>query len=157
MFFDHWVGVFGALDTTGGFTKLNLSFNSTLAFTEKLSLSTTIMAQKSLMGSLDSSEQMGLTGYWGVRSFDERLAGDSGYLVTPELKYALPDLRAFRHSIGVFFDTGAVWLENAVITMLQKSHTQLNDGALARAFRQLSQQSTATNWNAERKFLAVLS
>jgi hemolysin activation/secretion protein len=90
MFFDHWVGVFGALDTTGGFTKLNLSFNSTLAFTEKLSLSTTIMAQKSLMGSLDSSEQMGLTGYWGVRSFDERLAGDSGYDAGIEICTARP-------------------------------------------------------------------
>ncbi len=70
---------------------------------------------------------MGLTGYWGVRSYDEGLAGDSGYLVTPELKYALPDFMALHHSVGLFADLGAVWLENGSFTTLQKSHTQLND------------------------------
>jgi hypothetical protein len=51
--------------------------------------------------------------------------------VTPELKYALPDIQRYRHSIGVFFDVGAVWLENGSFTTLQKSHTQLNDGGIS--------------------------
>jgi hemolysin activation/secretion protein len=118
------------VDTEGNFARLNLSFSGTAALTEKLSLSTNIAAQKSLMGNLDSSEQMSLTGFWGVRSFDEGLAGDSGYLVTPELKYALPDIGSYRHSIGAFLDVGAVWLENAAFTTTQKSHTQLSDGGL---------------------------
>jgi hemolysin activation/secretion protein len=115
------------VDTVGDFAKINLNFNGTLAFTDKLSLSTNFRAQKSLLGNLDTSEQLGLTGYYGVRSYDEGLAGDSGYLFTPELKYALPDIQRYRHSVGLFTDVGAVWLENPSFTTLQKSYTQLND------------------------------
>jgi hemolysin activation/secretion protein len=114
------------VDTARDFAKLNLNFNATLAFTDKLSLATNIRAQKSLLGNLDSSEQLGLTGYYGVRSYDEGLAGDSGYLFTPELKYALPDIQRYRHSVGLFTDVGAVWLENPGFTTLQKGYTQLN-------------------------------
>ncbi|MGJ4942739.1 ShlB/FhaC/HecB family hemolysin secretion/activation protein [Bradyrhizobium sp. HKCCYLS1011] len=112
--------------TAGDFAKINLTFNATLAFTEKLSLATSIRAQKSLSGNLDSSEQLGLTGYYGVRSYDEGLAGDSGYLFTPELKYALPSIQRYSHSVGLFTDVGAVWLENPAFTTLQKGYTQLN-------------------------------
>jgi hemolysin activation/secretion protein len=114
------------VDTAGDFTKINLTFNATLAFSEKLSLSTNLRAQKSLSGNLDSSEQLGLTGYYGVRSYDEGLAGDSGFIVTPELKYALPDISRYRHSLGLFTDVGAVWLENPAFTTLQKASTELN-------------------------------
>lgn len=114
------------VDTAGDLTKLNLTFNATLAFSEKLSLSTNLRAQKSLSGNLDSSEQLGLTGYYGVRSYDEGLAGDSGAVVTPELKYALPDIARYRHSVGLFTDVGAIWLENAAFTTLQKPCTELN-------------------------------
>jgi hemolysin activation/secretion protein len=116
--------------TVGDFAKLNLTFNATLAFTDRLSLTTNIRAQKSLSGNLDSSEQLGLTGYYGVRSYDEGLAGDSGYLFTPELKYALPDFQRYRHSVGLFTDVGAVWLENPAFTVLQKGYTQLNSVGL---------------------------
>lgn len=112
--------------TSGDFAKLNLTFNATLAFTDAVSLTSSVRAQKSLLGNLDSSEQLGLTGYYGVRSYDEGLAGDSGYLFTPELKYALPDIQRYRHSIGLFTDVGAVWLENPSFTTLQKGYTQLN-------------------------------
>src|SRR5262245_43306334 len=115
------------VNTVGTFTKANLLFNSTLAFTDQLSLTTTFRAQKSFSGNLDSSEQMGLTGFWGVRSFDEGLAGDSGYLFTPEVKQALPDFASYRHSIGVFADVGAVWIEDASYTTTQQKHTRLND------------------------------
>ena len=71
--------------------------------------------------------ELGLTGYYGVRSYDEGLAGDSGYLVTPELKYALPDILKYRHSIGVFTDVGGVLLENPAFTTTQNAFTQLND------------------------------
>src|SRR5262249_9062099 len=99
-------------NTIGDYAKLNLSFMGTLALAEKLSLSVNVRAQKSLTGNLDSSEQMSLTGYYGVRSFDEGLSGDSGYIVTPELKYALPGIDHYTHAIGVFTDVGAVWLAN---------------------------------------------
>jgi hemolysin activation/secretion protein len=116
-----------SIDTVGNYAKINLSFTATLALDDKLSLSTLLRAQKSLSGNLDSSQQMSLTGYWGVRSYDEGLSGDSGYLVTPELKYALPILFGYRHSLGLFTDVGAAWLENGSYTTIQKSYTQLND------------------------------
>jgi hemolysin activation/secretion protein len=114
------------VDTAGDFAKVNLNFIGTIAFTEKLSLTGSLRAQKSLDGNLDSSEQLGLTGYYGVRSYDEGLAGDSGYIFTPELKYALPDIQRYSHAVGLFTDVGAVWLENPAFTTLQKGYTQLN-------------------------------
>jgi len=119
------------VDTVGNYARINLYFSSILALSEKLSLSTSFRAQKALSRkNLDSSEQMSLTGYWGVRSYDEGLAGDSGYLITPELKYALPDVLRYRHAVGVFTDVGAVWLANGSYTTTQKSYTQLNDVGL---------------------------
>jgi hemolysin activation/secretion protein len=114
-------------DTAGDYQKISATFTSTLAFTEKLSLSTRVVAQKSLSGNLDSSEQMILTGIWGVRSFYDGLSGDSGYLVTPELKYGLPDIYSWRHSVGLFSDVGGVWLANPNYTTTQLPYTQLND------------------------------
>ncbi|ACK51587.1 Polypeptide-transport-associated domain protein ShlB-type [Methylocella silvestris BL2] len=119
------------IDTAGNYAKINLSFIATLALAERLSLSANVRGQKSLSGNLDSSQQMSLTGYWGVRSYDEGLSGDSGYLVTPELKYALPDIYGYRHAVGLFTDVGAAWLENGSYTLAQKSYTQLNDFGLS--------------------------
>jgi hemolysin activation/secretion protein len=117
-------------DTVGDYTKINLNHVSTLAFNEKWSLTTNFRAQKSFGKNLDSSEQLGLTGWFGIRSFDEGLAGDSGYIVTPELKYALPDFGRFKHSVGLFTDVGGVWLENPGFTTTQNAFTQLNDVGL---------------------------
>ncbi|WOJ89960.1 ShlB/FhaC/HecB family hemolysin secretion/activation protein [Methylocapsa polymorpha] len=115
------------VDTAGNYAKVNLAFTAVIALNDKLSFSTYFRGQKSLSGNLDSSQQLSLTGYWGVRSYDEGLAGDSGYLVTPELKYALPDFYGYRHALGLFTDVGAAWLENGSYTVKQKSYTQLND------------------------------
>jgi hemolysin activation/secretion protein len=115
------------VNTVGDFAKVNLQVASTLGFTDTLSLTTTFRMQKTLTGNLDSSEQFGLTGFWGVRSFDEGLAGDSGYLVTPELKYALPGFGNYSHSVGVFTDIGAAWIADPSYTTTLKPYTQLND------------------------------
>jgi hemolysin activation/secretion protein len=117
-------------DTQGNYERINLTFNAIVAFNQQWSLSTTLRAQKSLSGNLDSSEQLTLTGSWGIRSYDEGLSGDSGYVVTPELKYALPDIYGVHHSVGLFTDVGAVWLENGSFTTTQRSFTQLNDFGL---------------------------
>lgn len=114
-------------DTVGDFAKIGLIFEGTLALTEKVSLSVEFKGQKSLTGNLDPSEQIGLTGYWGIRSFDEGLAGDSGFVFRPELKFALPDALRYSHSVGLFADTGAVWIEDASYTTTQKERTRLSD------------------------------
>jgi hemolysin activation/secretion protein len=115
------------VNTIGDFGKVNLSFTATLGLMDRLALSTYFRGQKAFNKNLDSSEQIALTGYWAVRSFDEGLAGDSGYVVTPELKYGLPDIQAYRHSIGVFTDVGAVWLSDPSYTTTQQARTQLSD------------------------------
>lgn len=113
--------------TGGDYYRVNLSVNATLAIDEKFSFSTTLRAQKALNRNLDSSEQIGVAGFYGVRSFDEGLAGDSGLIVTPELKYALPTIDRYRHSFGVFTDIGAAWLEDGSYTTTQRSYTQIAD------------------------------
>jgi hemolysin activation/secretion protein len=114
-------------NTVGNYQRINLSFNAVIAFNEQWSFSTYVRAQKALSGNLDSSEQMSLTGSSGVRSYDEGLTGDSGYLVTPEIKYALPDIYGYHHAAGLFTDVGAAWLENASYTITQRSFTPLYD------------------------------
>ncbi|MDB5657265.1 MAG: hemolysin activation/secretion protein-like protein [Tardiphaga sp.] len=115
----------------GNFSKINASFVASLALDEKWSLSANFRGQQSLSGNLDRSEQMSLTGAWNVRSYDEGLSGDTGYVLTPELKYALPDLGDYRHSISLFTDVGAAWLEDGSYTSIQKDYTQLNDVGLS--------------------------
>jgi hemolysin activation/secretion protein len=116
------------VDTAGYYSRVNLSYVATLGLTDKLSFSTNIRGQKALFRkSLDTSEQFYLTGFFGVRSFDQGFGGDSGYLVTPELKYALPDFLGYRHAIGVFTDAGGAQLENPQFSVTQKEFTQLND------------------------------
>ncbi|HEY8259648.1 MAG TPA: ShlB/FhaC/HecB family hemolysin secretion/activation protein [Methylosinus sp.] len=114
-------------DTAGAYYRINLAVAATLAIDEHYSFATTFRAQKALDRNLDSSEQIGLAGFFGVRSFDEGLAGDSGLVVTPELKYALPTIERYRHSLGVFSDIGAAWLEDGSYTISQRSYTQIND------------------------------
>jgi hemolysin activation/secretion protein len=119
------------VDTVGTYSRLNGSYLATLGLTDKLSLSANIRGQKALFRkSLDSSEQFYLTGFFGVRSFDQGFGGDSGYLVTPELKYALPDFNNYRHAIGAFTDVGGAALENPQFSVTQKAFTQLNDVGL---------------------------
>lgn len=119
------------VDTAGDYGRLNLSFLGTLALNDKFSFSTNLKAQASLGKNLDTSEQLSLTGFFGVRSFDEGLAADSGFVVTPELKYALPDFYNYHHSLGLFTDVAGGWIANPGYTTTQKPFTQLNDVGLA--------------------------
>jgi hemolysin activation/secretion protein len=115
------------IDTAGAFGRVNLSFSSTLAMTPELSLSLMLRAQKAIGRNLDSSEKLGLTGVFGVRSYDEGLAGDSGVVTTPEIRYALPSVENYRHSFGVFSDLGAIWLEHPGYTVTQRAFSPLSD------------------------------
>ena len=114
-------------DTQGEFSKLTLSFAMTVALLEKVSLSVNVRGQKSFSGNLDSSEQFSLTGIFGVRSYYEGLSGDSGWLVTPELKYALPDIYGWHHAVSAFADVGGVALEDGSYTITQPDYVQLAD------------------------------
>jgi len=122
------------VNTYGDYARINLNAVATLVLNEQMSFTTSFRAQKSLRGNLDTSEQLLLTGSTGIRSYDEGYNGDSGYVVTPELKYILPDIPSlanYHHTAGLFTDVGAAWLENGAWTSLQTSFTQLNDVGLS--------------------------
>lgn len=114
-------------DTAGGFQKLAGGITVTWALREKLSLIVDARGQKSLSGNLDSSEQLGLTGIYGVRSYNEGLSGDTGWIVTPELKYALPDIYGWQHAVSAFADVGGVALENGAYTTTQPDYVSVAD------------------------------
>ncbi|MFY9655196.1 MAG: ShlB/FhaC/HecB family hemolysin secretion/activation protein [Methylocystis sp.] len=115
------------VNTAGSYARLNLNFNSTLAFNPWLSLTTALRAQKSLGRNLDASEKIEVTGFYGVKSYDEGVAGDSGYVFTPELKFALPEIENYKHSIGIFTDVGAAWLQNGSYTTTQFGYSPVSD------------------------------
>ncbi|ACB96622.1 ShlB/FhaC/HecB family hemolysin secretion/activation protein [Beijerinckia indica] len=113
--------------TAGHYDRLNLYANANLGLSENLSFLMLLRGQKALSGSLDTSEQMTLSGFWGVRSYDEGLSADSGYLVMPEFRLALPALPQYQHSLGFFTDVAGGWLENATYSTVQRRFTQIND------------------------------
>ena len=116
-----------SVNTAGLYGRINLNVNATLAINPVISTSLTFRAQKALRRNLDSSERLGLTGYFGVRSYDEGLAGDSGFIATPEIRYALPTFEGYQHSLGLFSDVGAVWLEQPGYTITQNAFSPLAD------------------------------
>jgi hemolysin activation/secretion protein len=116
--------------TAGDFSKLSGSFVATVALADQWSASINARGQLSFTGNLDTSEQFSLTGAYGVRSFFEGLSGDSGWLVTPEIKYALPDVLGWRHAVSAFADGGGAALANGAYTILQPSYVQLADVGL---------------------------
>ncbi|WP_020176366.1 ShlB/FhaC/HecB family hemolysin secretion/activation protein [Methyloferula stellata] len=117
-------------NTAGTYERINLNFLGVLALNEQWSLSGNLKAQAALSRNLDTSEQLTLTGFWGVRSYDEGLSTDSGFVATPELKYALPNIYNYHHALGLFTDVGGGWLYNGAYTTTQKTFTELNDFGL---------------------------
>lgn len=125
-----FVGSVPTTDAQGDYGRANAVFTATLGLIENLALTTTAKAQASFGKTLDSSEQFGIAGAWGVRSFDEGLSGDSGFLVTPELRYQLPQVWEIKHALGVFTDYGVAWLAHPDPTGLQRSRVSLQDVGL---------------------------
>lgn len=118
------------VDTLGEFSKLNLSWYGSMAFTNALTGLASLTLQKSLSGNLDGSEQMSISGTSGVKSYPEGISADSGYLFNGELRHALPGLLGIEHSLGVFFDIGRVYQENAGYTT-EHNGTKLKDAGLS--------------------------
>jgi hemolysin activation/secretion protein len=100
-------------NTSGTFSKLNLSFLSSLDLTEKFSLRAQAKAQKVLTShNLDSVEQMFISGQAGVKAYTESVSFDNGYVANLELRYALPTFFGVKHTLGAFFDNGWVYAQD---------------------------------------------
>lgn len=93
-------------DTQGWFTYGSLEFISSLALTDRWSLTATGNGQKSFGKNLDSSEQIIVTGLKGVKAYRENVSGDNGYALNAELKYKLPAIHNWEHALGGFVDYG---------------------------------------------------
>ncbi len=107
-------------DTGGTYGRFNIDFAATLELAPLWILNTTAGLQKALLGkNLDSVEQMNLTcsSCGGVKVFSESVTGDNGYKIGTELRYTLPGLAGIRHAMGVFADTGYVYVERSGYTL----------------------------------------
>lgn len=93
--------------TNGGFSKWSWNYKRLQNLTDPLSLLVTFYGQKASKN-LDSSEKFILGGPYGVRAYPQGEApGDSGYVLSGELRYAF-SVRALPGSwyFSAFLDTG---------------------------------------------------
>ncbi|OPY71445.1 MAG: Heme/hemopexin transporter protein HuxB precursor [Syntrophorhabdus sp. PtaU1.Bin002] len=104
-------------NTSGTFSRLNLSFSGNLELTEKLSARASLKLQKILTAhNVDSTEQFFISGMTGVRAYTESIGFDNGYVANAELRYALPTFLGITHALGLFADHGWVHAQNGDYT-----------------------------------------
>jgi hemolysin activation/secretion protein len=104
-------------NTSGTFSKLNLSFLGNLTLSEKFSARGSLKLQKVLTAhNLDPSEQFFINGMAGVKAYTESVSFDNGYVANMELRYALPAFPGLNHALGVFVDNGYVYAQNGDFT-----------------------------------------
>ncbi len=91
----------------GNFSKLNASFYRSQSISSAWSWQLNLRGQRNLGRNLESSERYVLGGSDGVRAYPSGEAvGDSGWLATLELRYALAALPGL--SVAGFLDTGGI-------------------------------------------------
>lgn len=97
--------------TNGDYAKLVVNLSAETPLYRALSARVSAVGQKDLrVKSLDSSEQLFVSGSGGVRAYAEGLSGDNGYIFNLELPYALPKVghSGLQQSLSVFEDSGGV-------------------------------------------------
>jgi hemolysin activation/secretion protein len=82
------------------------------ALTRALSLNVELTVQKALNRSLGGSEQLSITGPYGVRAYRESISADSAYVVHTEARYVLPATAGVAQSVSVFADYGRIWYKH---------------------------------------------
>ena len=120
--------------TDGSYHKWNWNFVRLQGLTERLSAYLAFYGQKA-GDNLDSSEKMILGGIYGVRAYPQgEAAGDSGYVLNGEVRYAF-NLETVPGSfqVAAFLDTGEVTLlENPFAPL--PNHRRLSGGGLSLAW-----------------------
>lgn len=115
-------------DTVGNYSKLFLEYNAMLNLNDKSSLTTNLKLQKALGNkSLDDFEQLTLSGISGVKVFpDSEYSADTGYSLSLEYKYKLPEIFSLKHNVGFFVEAARGFFENKDFNTYRESRT-LND------------------------------
>lgn len=97
------------LDSEGFYNKLTASIGHQQYLVRNLTLQTSVRVQQNLGDNLDGGERVSVAGSNGVRAYeDSELSGDSGYVLSLDLIYSLPKIRAYSHNTFVFLDHASV-------------------------------------------------
>lgn len=97
----------------GNYNKIDAYLSNEIAFSEIISLNSTLSAQKVLgHKNLDGSEDLSLGGAYGVRLYpDSEQSAENGYILNLELLSKLPSISSYSHKIGLFYNIGDVYQE----------------------------------------------
>ena len=100
---------------TGRYNKIDFYVSNLLYFNQTFSLNTSLTAQKVLGNkNLDGSEDISLGGAYNVKLYpDSEQSAENGYILNAELFTQLPNISSYTHKIGVFYDMGDVYMQNA--------------------------------------------
>ena len=137
-------------DTNGNYSKVNLNLSNTIAFTNELSLDTSLLLQYALGNkNLDGSEDISIGGSNGVKLYpDGEVSAENGYVFNAELKYKLPQLNSLNSTVGVFYDRGRAFMaDNSQGTFEAKSLQDVGVGYYASYDKFFGQVQVAWNTN----------
>ncbi len=100
--------------TAGFFNKLSASLSLATGLSEQVTLKNSFNAQFALgHKNLDGSQDITIGGAYAVRAYPStQQSGDSGYIYTTELSYALPSAAPYSHSAFLFYDVGRSFMTN---------------------------------------------
>lgn len=103
-------------DTNGTYNKAVLTLGNKTAFTQELSLESSLTYQQALGNkNLDGSEDLSIGGSTGVRVYpDSEESGENGYVLRAEGFYKLPKFENLDHKVSLFTDTAKVRQENNI-------------------------------------------
>ena len=101
-------------NTNGNYSKINVDLNHNIAFSNQLTLESSLQLQYALGNkNLDGSEDISIGGSNGVKLYpDGELSAENGYVFSTELKYQLPQISSLNTTIGVFYDRGRAFMAN---------------------------------------------
>jgi hemolysin activation/secretion protein len=103
-----------ATGTEGDYSKLVLNLSTDTVLFRSLSTHVSAVGQKDLrVKTLDSSEQLFISGSGGVRGYAEGVSGDNGFILNLEVSDALPRIRRWtlQQTLTAFADSGGVKAE----------------------------------------------
>lgn len=130
--------------TEGFYNKLTLDLGHQQYLARKWTLQTSARLQQNLGDNLDGSEKISVAGSNGVRAYeDSELSGDSGYSLSLDLIYSLPQFQAYAHNVSVFLDHASV-KRNTKTFNEEKNTRTLNAVGLGYAFNYKSFDLKAT-------------
>lgn len=101
-------------NTNGNYSKINLDINHNMAFTNKITLESSLKMQYALGNkNLDGSEDFSIGGQNGVKLYPSgEISAENGYIFNIEGKYSLPSFKNISNTVGVFYDVGRTFMAN---------------------------------------------